>query len=198
MKNSRGLIVTVVAAIVSSLSLLRNVSPFCFSSTTSIHRSRVPAVGLIQQKKILSSSLLQATTNSIDNNDDETTISQTPLCDLQTFLRLLNLVESGGEAKQVIQNSQCLLNDIVETRRAKKLFPGDTVTFGDVQNLDVATEVQKKGYIYKPKIKKVKPAPKVDEDGNLEFGGRYRSEEWRAERKLKKGDRKRKNQTKSE
>lgn len=127
-------------------------------------------------------------------NDDNKTIPQTPLCDLQTFLLLCNLVQSGGEAKNVIQNSQCLLNNVVETRRSKKLFPGDTVTFGDVSNLDVATEVKKKGYVYKPKVKKVKPLPRVDADGNLEFGGRYRSEEWRAERKLKKEERKRRNQ----
>jgi len=186
-----------IAVIVISLSL-RYVSAFSAGlvrsascsrvefTTTSIHHSRVPSGDRIQTT-ILSS--LQAT-NALDNDE----ISQAPLCDLQTFLRLCQLVESGGEAKNVIQNSKCLLNDVIETRRSKKLFPGDTVTFGDAINLDVATEVAKKGYIYKPKIKKVKPLPKVDADGNLEFGGRYRSEEWRAERKLKKIDRKRKNQ----
>lgn len=153
----------------------------------STHRCTVPARGRIQQQMI--PSLLQAT-NSHEDND---TTFQTPLCDLQTFLRLCNLVQSGGEAKNVIQNSLCLLNDAVETRRSKKLFQGDTVTFGDATNLDVATEVKKKGYVYKPKVKKVKPLPRVDADGNLEFGGRYRSEEWRAERKLKKEERKRKN-----
>ena len=129
-----------------------------------------------------------------NSNANDAAISQTPLCDLQTFLRLCDLVQSGGEAKTVIQNSECLLNGEVETRRGKKLFPGDKVSFGNVEDLDVATEVKKKGYVYKPKVKKVKPLPKVDEDGNLEFGGRYRSEEWRAERLLKKADRKRKNQ----
>jgi ribosome-associated protein len=138
---------------------------------------------------------MRSTTLQMSNsNGDNGAIPQTPLCDLQTFLRLCNLVQSGGEAKNVIQNSQCLLNSVVETRRSKKLFPGDTVTFGDVSNLDVEAEVKKKGYVYKPKVKKVKPLPRVDADGNLEFGGRYRSEEWRAERKLKKEERKRRNQ----
>jgi hypothetical protein len=36
----------------------------------------------------------------------------------------------------------------------------------------------------------------VDAEGNLEFGGRYRSEEWRAERKLKKAKHKEKNSKK--
>ena len=124
--------------------------------------------------------------------------STLPLCDLQTFLRLCNLVDSGGQAKTAIQNSQVLLNGIIETRRSKKLFDGDKVSLLDNTKveLDVAGEVQKKDYVYKPKVKKVKPLPKVDDNGNLEFGGRYRSEEWRAERKVKKADRKRMNNNK--
>lgn len=129
--------------------------------------------------------------------------STLPLCDLQTFLRLCNVVDSGGQAKTAIQNSQILLNGIVETRRSKKLFDGDKVVSVLLDNntnveLDVASEVQNKGYVYKLKVKKVKPLPRVDEDGNVEFGGRYRSEEWRAERKLKKADRKKMNNKKSE
>ena len=104
-----------------------------------------------------------------------------------------DLVNTGGEAKTAIQNSMCILNDDVETRRSKKLFPGDTVTFGTAVNLDVESMVREKGYVYKPKVKKVKPSPKVDEEGNLEFGGRYRSEEWRAERKGRKAKRKTEN-----
>ena len=201
MKNT-GILLTGVVVI--SLTL-RNASAFATGvahhirlecskpNTAHCHHNRVPAVGRIQEQNRWSSSrtaILQAS----NLKDDSETTSQTPLCDLQTFLRLCDLVQSGGEAKNVIQNSQCLLNDIVETRRGKKLYPGDKVTFGDVTNLDVATEVEKKGYVYKPKVKKVKPLPKVDVDGNLEFGGRYRSEEWRAERKLRKEERKRKNQ----
>lgn len=201
MKKTGLLIATAVAII--SLSLLQDVSAFStrvqhhasqrrlkyFQPIISTHRGKVPTRGRIHEQ-IIPSLLLQST-NTHEDND---TTSPTPLCDLQTFLRLCNLVQSGGEAKNAIQNSQCLLNNTVETRRSKKLFPGDTVTFGDVTNLDVATEVKKKGYVYKPKVKKVKPLPRVDADGNLEFGGRYRSEEWRAERKLKKEERKRKNQ----
>ena len=200
MKNA-GLLTAAVLAVVIRLPL-QSVSAFATGVAHHIsnrlepiaaHRHcnrKVPSSSCRIQEQKRSSSTLQAS----NSNDDNGTISQTPLCDLQTFLRLCNLVQSGGEAKNVIQNSQCLLNDIVETRRSKKLFPGDTVTFGDVTNLDVATEVKKKGYVYKPKVKKVKPLPRMDADGNLEFGGRYRSEEWRAERNLKKEERKRRNQ----
>ena len=117
---------------------------------------------------------------------------QTPLIDLQTFLKLCDLVQTGGEAKSVIQDGQVRLNWDVETRRAKKLFAGDEVSFGDT-TLDVADEVTNRGYVYKVKKKKAKPAARVMEDGSLEFGGRYRSEEWRAERKQKKAERKNRN-----
>ena len=136
-------------------------------------------------------------TTSTTTTLSENTISgiePAPLCDLQTFLRLCNLVDSGGEAKTVIQNSKCWLNGNVETRRGKKLFVGDKVSFSSAVDLDVATVVEEKGYVYKPKEKKVKPVPKVDEIGNVAFGGMYRSEEWREERKLKKAERKIKNQ----
>jgi ribosome-associated protein len=111
------------------------------------------------------------------------------LCDLQTFLRLTECVSTGGEAKTVIQAGNCILNGEVETRRAKKLFDGDMVTFADV-TLSVADKIKEKGYVYKVKAKKVKPVARVDADGNKEFGGRYRSDEWRAERKQKKSERK--------
>lgn len=109
---------------------------------------------------------------------------------------MCDLVDSGGAAKSAIQNSECILNGNVETRRSKKLFPGDKVTFGPVIDLDVAKEVTQRGYVYKPKVKKTKPLARVDADGNLEFGGRFRSEEWRAERKQKKTDRKIMNKSK--
>jgi len=48
---------------------------------------------------------------------------------LDQCLKLLALVQSGGEAKQVIQGGQVLLNGVVETRRSKKLALGDVITY---------------------------------------------------------------------
>eukprot|EP00548_Thalassiothrix_antarctica_P013009 CAMPEP_0194174270 /NCGR_PEP_ID=MMETSP0154-20130528/8500_1 /TAXON_ID=1049557 /ORGANISM="Thalassiothrix antarctica, Strain L6-D1" /LENGTH=167 /DNA_ID=CAMNT_0038887641 /DNA_START=52 /DNA_END=555 /DNA_ORIENTATION=- len=115
--------------------------------------------------------------------------SPTPLCELQTFLKLCDLTQSGGEAKVAIQSGKCNLNGQVETRRAKKLFEGDVVAYKG-STLYVLEEVRNRGYVYKIKVKKPKPVAKVDEDGNLEFGGKYRSDEWRADRKQKKAERK--------
>ena len=44
-------------------------------------------------------------------------------------LKLGGLVESGVEAKIVIQDGQVLVNGQVETQRGKKLVDGDEVTF---------------------------------------------------------------------
>jgi ribosome-associated protein len=117
------------------------------------------------------------------------------LCDLQTFLRFTDLAQSGGEAKVMIQGGKCLLNGNVEVRRAKKLFPGDKVSLVGGTPMDVSEQVAAKGYVYKKKVQKVKPAAAMDENGNLEFGGRFRSEEWRKERKQKKAERKASNRT---
>lgn len=75
------------------------------------------------------------------------------LCDLQTFLRLVDVVPTGGTAKLSIQAGECLLNGQVETKRAKKLFPGDVVTF-DGCEYNVDEHVASSGYVYKPKRKK--------------------------------------------
>jgi len=115
---------------------------------------------------------------------------QTPLIDLQTFLKLAGAVDTGGKAKAAIQGGECYLNGEVETRRAKKLFKGDEVFFNE-KAFDVLDMVNLKGYVFKTKDKKVKPVAKIDAAGNLEFGGRFRSPEWRAERKEKKAAAKR-------
>ncbi|MDL1891395.1 RNA-binding S4 domain-containing protein [Sphingobacteriales bacterium CHB3] len=48
---------------------------------------------------------------------------------LDQFLKWKGLVSTGGQAKIVIQSGEVLLNGVVETRRKKKLKPGDRVTY---------------------------------------------------------------------
>ena len=48
---------------------------------------------------------------------------------LDQFLKLKNVVSSGGEAKIVIQGGAVKLNGEVETRRRKQLFVEDRVEF---------------------------------------------------------------------
>lgn len=55
------------------------------------------------------------------------TESDEPTIRLDHFLQTCG-VATGGQAKRLIQAGQVLVNDQVETRRRKKLSPGDEVT----------------------------------------------------------------------
>lgn len=48
---------------------------------------------------------------------------------LNQLLKLLNLVESGGEANQVITAGEVMVNKQTETQKRKKLKAGDIVLF---------------------------------------------------------------------
>ena len=45
------------------------------------------------------------------------------------FIKLAGLVDSGVDAKFVIQDGQVKVNGEVDTRRGKKLYAGDTFEF---------------------------------------------------------------------
>ncbi|MDO4245574.1 MAG: RNA-binding S4 domain-containing protein [Deinococcus sp.] len=49
--------------------------------------------------------------------------------DLQDFLKLRGLVETGGEAKFRVQGGEVRVNGEIETRRRKKLRRGDVVEY---------------------------------------------------------------------
>jgi len=46
---------------------------------------------------------------------------------LDQLLKFANITENGGDAKYLIVNGYVKLNGEVETRRGKKIFPGDVV-----------------------------------------------------------------------
>ncbi len=46
-------------------------------------------------------------------------------------LKAANVVGTGGEAKVLIQYGDVIVNGEVETRRGRKLEPGDVVEVGD-------------------------------------------------------------------
>lgn len=59
----------------------------------------------------------------------ETITITTEYIRLQDLMKLANMVGSGGEAKQLIQDGQVKVNGEVCPQRGKKLRPGDTVSF---------------------------------------------------------------------
>ncbi len=58
---------------------------------------------------------------------------------LNQLLKLLGLVESGGEANQVITDGEVLVNNNPETQKRKKLRVGDVVLFNS-QEINIVDE----------------------------------------------------------
>ena len=54
---------------------------------------------------------------------------------LEAAMKFANATESGGMAKAAIQEGEVLVNGEVCTMRGKKLYPGDTFTFMNIQYL---------------------------------------------------------------
>jgi len=61
----------------------------------------------------------------------ETIEIKTESIQLDQLLKWANIVATGGQAKQLIQSGQVLLNGEIETRRSKKVYRNDVVTVGD-------------------------------------------------------------------
>jgi ribosome-associated protein len=51
---------------------------------------------------------------------------------LDSFLKAVNAVSSGGEAKILIGEGLVSVNGAVETRRGRKLYPGDSIEAGGI------------------------------------------------------------------
>lgn len=46
-------------------------------------------------------------------------------------LKKAGIVGSGSDAKMIILNGEVTVNNKTEERRGRKLYPGDTIAFGD-------------------------------------------------------------------
>lgn len=55
---------------------------------------------------------------------------RTEMIRLGQFLKHAAIVESGSEAKAIIQGGEVMVNGEVETRRGRQLHPGDRVIVG--------------------------------------------------------------------
>lgn len=56
---------------------------------------------------------------------------ETDTIKLDSFLKAVNAVSSGGEAKLLIKEGMVKVNGSVVLERGRKLRPGDTVLLGD-------------------------------------------------------------------
>jgi ribosome-associated protein len=59
--------------------------------------------------------------------------------ELYKLIKILDLVDSGGEAKQLIEHGVVLRNGEVETRKRAKIRAGDVIAIGDEVTIEVVS-----------------------------------------------------------
>lgn len=59
---------------------------------------------------------------------------------LGQFLKLADVINSGGMAKPFLEEYLVLVNGEEESRRGKKLYPGDTVEFPESAQFNIISE----------------------------------------------------------
>lgn len=59
----------------------------------------------------------------------------TPFIKLDSLLKFGGAVETGGQAKELIQGGKVLVNGELCLMRGKKVYPGDRVTMGETEYL---------------------------------------------------------------
>lgn len=52
--------------------------------------------------------------------------------ELHKLIKLLDLVDTGGQAKMLIEDGLVLRNGVIETRKRAKIIKGETIVIGDV------------------------------------------------------------------
>lgn len=58
---------------------------------------------------------------------------------LGQFLKLANILESGGMVKVYLQENGVYVNGELETRRGRKLYPGDKVSVEEIGTFTVTS-----------------------------------------------------------
>ncbi|MBN2876733.1 MAG: S4 domain-containing protein YaaA [Bacilli bacterium] len=59
---------------------------------------------------------------------------------LGQFLKLVSVIQSGGEAKIYLLMNDVLVNGEIEKRRGRKIYPGDHVRIDDTEYIAKAHE----------------------------------------------------------
>ena len=62
----------------------------------------------------------------------ETIKIETPMIQLDQFLKWASILQSGGEIRLLLDEDKILVNGILCKAKRKKLYPGDTVEIKDV------------------------------------------------------------------
>jgi ribosome-associated protein len=92
-------------------------------------------------------------------------IKQEPI-ELYKILKIESLVSGGGEAKQVIAEGYVLLNGEVETRKRKKVYAGDLVSFNG-EHLQIALKGQLQEFEFVERDEKINLPETTNQANNL-------------------------------
>lgn len=55
--------------------------------------------------------------------------------ELNTFLKIKGIAQSGGSAKHIIKEGNILVNNELETRNKRKLFGGEVISYQNKQHI---------------------------------------------------------------
>ena len=61
---------------------------------------------------------------------------------LGQFLKLANVISSGGMAKPFLQQMEVFVNDELENRRGKKLYDTDTVSITNIGDFEIKSNAK--------------------------------------------------------
>ena len=77
--------------------------------------------------------------SSQQHDDSQTATLNSEYIELDKLLKRENLAASGGEAKYLISQGVVQVNGEIETRKRRKLYAGDVVTYNGV-NVRIAAK----------------------------------------------------------
>jgi len=63
---------------------------------------------------------------------------------LGQFIKFANITSSGGMVKAILNENIIYVNDVLESRRGKKLYPGDKVLIKEIGIYRIAINANKK------------------------------------------------------
>lgn len=65
---------------------------------------------------------------------------ETEFVTLGQFLKMTDIISSGGQAKWYLEDNDVLVNDELETRRGRKLRKGDIINIPDEGNFIITAD----------------------------------------------------------
>jgi ribosome-associated protein len=88
---------------------------------------------LIEKVSLTNNNVIVSCGKTVDMVDNIEIFLKTNFIKLDQLLKLINLVAIGSEAKLVIEEGKVFVNEEIEIRRGRKIYPGDQVRYKDTK-----------------------------------------------------------------